>query len=125
MIIFAINRDCYVFGDIKILFPATAKYGALFNDNLLVSFDWIELEKKNPNLDSRQAIWCYNPNGDLVWKIEAGYFIDEFGQKKELQDHIDSFAYWEKEGILVAFGRMGYRLDPETGKLGEIVYQER
>jgi hypothetical protein len=126
MNIFPINKDNYILQGSEFSFPVKAKYGALYNSKLIISLDWVELQKKCPDIDSRCAVWCYNLSGELLWRVGLAYYIDSVTKEHiELPDHVDSFNYWEKENILVAFGRMGYQLDPETGKLGEIVYKER
>jgi hypothetical protein len=76
-----------------------------------------------------RTVCCYDFNGNLLWRVENGYYIDPDTKKKvvctDREGGISGVGYRESENMVIVFGRMGYEVDPETGELGEIVYRER
>jgi hypothetical protein len=130
-----IENGSYNFNGEKITFPFKPTYAVLTEDKIIVAFDSNEIRKISPDSEFWRAIWCYDRFGNLIWKVEPPYYMDPYTNKKACPEFVDKDGrslevmykvfYKEKEDMLVAYGTMGYRLDPETGKLGEIVYRER
>jgi hypothetical protein len=126
-----INSTSYKDFGFDLHFPYMAYNAVLFEDKIIVGFDYGDLKKNDPNSEFWRALWCFDKTGNILWKVEPPYFVDQNTDQKKYpnfqkcEDAIQTAIYWENESMIVAFGRMGYRLDPETGKLGEIVYRER
>lgn len=116
-----------------VYFPLHAHEGILMNDRIIVTFDYDDIKEKFPELEYSRAVWCYNFEGDLLWRVAPPYYIDsDTGEKviwkneeREYIVAINGVKYWEEEDIIVVYGFVGYEVDPLTGKLGDIVYRER
>lgn len=130
-----IKDEFYILTENKIIFPTIPTHAVLYNDTLIVSFSYSKLRDKYPNSEFWRAVWCYNKFGEINWVVEPPYYIDRSTSKKQYikcidyegrcVDAIDGIEYHEDKGYIEAYGTLGYKLDPETGQLGEIVYRER
>ena len=113
----------------KIKFPYKVYDVVLYDDKIIVSFSFNDLKEAEPDSQFWRAVWCFNLNGEVLWKVESPYYVDPAtGEKVTCEDGegtIQGVLYRKDLNKLVVFGRMGYEVDPETGKLGEIVYRER
>jgi hypothetical protein len=119
----------------KVNFEYRPYSAVLFDDKLIVGFSYGDIREKAPNSEFWRAVWCFDRKGDIMWQVEAPYHINNGTGKRVYHDCVDEkgrcvdaiqeVEFKDKKDILVVYGTMGYRLDPETGKLGEIVYQER
>jgi hypothetical protein len=115
-------------------FPFKAYNAVLLEDRLIAGFSFGEIQRKQPNSEFWRAVWCFDKVGNVLWKVESPYYISkETGEKVyypcvengRCTDAVSYVRYNKEEDEIVVFARMGYRLDPETGKLGEIIYWER
>jgi hypothetical protein len=118
-----------------VVLPLVPYSAVMYNDKLIVGYDYDELKLYDAKLEFWRAVFCYDKFGKMLWQVEPPYYIDKYSGEKRWPKFVDSdghcleaitsVKYKEEQDILIAYGTMGYRLDPETGKLGEIVYKER
>lgn len=130
-----IDNINYNFDGEDITFPFMPSYAVIAKDKIIVAFDSDDIRQKYPDSEYWRAIWCFDKKGEVLWKVEPPYYIDPDTNQKQYPafededgrclEAIYEVFYKEEENLLIAYGTMGYRLDPETGKLGEIVYKER
>lgn len=110
-------------------FPCDIYSKVELKNKILVGMDIAQLENLSSNLKFWCGVICYDFEGTVLWQVEAPYYIDPDTDQKIVCNNgegaIQRVSYWEKENIVVVYGRMGYEVDPETGKLGDIVYKER
>lgn len=96
---------------------------------IIIGMDVDQLAEILPKNESDRAVFCYDLEGNVLWQVDYPYYINPETGKKVICNHgedaIQRVRYWEDEKKLVVFGTMGYECDPETGKLGAIVWQER
>jgi hypothetical protein len=87
------------------------------------------LKQSFPNSEYWRGVWCYDFKGNVLWQVEAPYSINPNTGKKNIhtdgEGAIDRVGYSEKENKIIVYGRVGYEVDPETGKLGDIIWYER
>lgn len=121
----------YSYGGPKglIVFPMKAYEAILMDDRIIVGHSYDELQEKFPNLPDECAVFCYDLEGNVLWQVDYPYYIDRNTGEKVIcdkgQDAIQGIGYNREKNMLIARGTMGYECDPETGKLGAIVWQER
>ena len=130
-----IKNDFYVLEGNKIILPCIPTHSVLYCSTLIVSFSYNELREVFPNSEFWRAVWCYDGQGDIKWVVEPPYYIDKQTGEKKYPKFLDGdgrclaaitgVEYHEDKGYIEAYGTLGYKLDPETGQLGEIVYRER
>jgi hypothetical protein len=131
-----INNDCYKIGNKEIRF-LTKAYGAMIlSDKIIVELDNIELRNNYPNLDYWRTLFAYDFEGNILWQVENPWYINrnsgeriEYDPKDEKRfpggDSVGSIMYNPRLDMIVAWGRVGYQLDTDTGKLLKIVSRER
>ena len=102
----------------------------------LINIKTVYLLNYLPELDYWRRVFAYDFDGNILWQVEnPWYFNPHTGVRSEYDDSdrvrfpggdcVGSIWY-EKDGdYIVAAGRIGYRLDTDTGKLLEIVWRER
>jgi hypothetical protein len=99
-------------------FPLIVYSAVVLADRIIVAFSGDQLSKVFPNFDYQRAIWCYDLNGNILWKVEKPYYIDKnTGEKVSYDQPIDVVGYNDETGKVLALSRRGYELDPYTGEL--------
>lgn len=124
-----INNYLYHINQCVLVFPFKAYEAVLMDDKIIVEFSWSQLYEKDPKSEYWRGVWCYDFDGNVLWKVAPPYYIDRESGKKVICENgegaIDRVSYWEAENKIVVYGRMGYEVDPNTGELGDIVWRER
>ncbi len=110
---------------------------------MIVAFDTKQLRDTFPHLEYWRAVFAFDFEGNMLWQVEPPFYIltgDRYTGEKEVYNHYEvqkracASSYYD--GIssvmidrntkkIVAWGRIGYELDPDTGKLLSIHTYER
>ena len=126
---YSIGKDEFGVHGKTLKFPFSVWSALELKDRVIVGYDYDELKAINPKFEYWRAVFCYDLDGNVLWQVDSPYYINRETGGKVIcmngEDAINEVAFWEKENKIVVFGRMGYEVDPDTGKLGEIVYRER
>lgn len=101
-------------------------------DKILVGCSYGELKNLSPEIEYWRAVFAYDFKGNVLWQVEAPYYIDLNTEKREdynpewngtwKDDAIQEVQWYESEQKILVYGRLGYELDPKTGKISNHFY---
>ena len=125
------RRGCREFAVNKRImrFPCDVYSKIELKNKIIVGLDIDQLVELSIDFAYWRGVFCYDFEGNILWQVESPYYIDPDTKLKVICNNgegaIQTVDYWQKESKVVVYGRMGYEVDPETGKLGDIVWHER
>jgi hypothetical protein len=114
--------------DKLIKLPTETYNYVVYDDKLIVYICSSDIQKDYPNENPGRNIWCYDLDGNVIWKIEKSPYYLERVRRKEpnilKSAHYYGGIYYDPHTDEIrAFADSGYYIvDPKNGKVSNYVF---
>jgi hypothetical protein len=117
---------------VTFLFPLAVYSKVELKDKILIGYSYGDLKDLSEKIEYWRAVFAYDFKGNVLWQVEAPYYIDlNTGNREDYNpkwngtwkgDAIQGVRWFDDEQKFLVYGRLGYELDPKTGKISNHFY---
>lgn len=104
----------------KLEFPMEVHESIILNDRIIVLLWAYNVIRELPNEDPCRNVWCYDFDGNVLWKIQRSYFPDKDDPEnkkkwKDLDEPYSGISASPEENTILAHARRKFILNPNDG----------